>query len=68
MLANQIRPTTLSAAIVFRYIRFWLKKHRVLPFLAIALFFSCVEPLLFFIRFSRKTTEKQEIVLEIEIK
>ena len=36
MLANQIRPTTLSAAIVFRYIRFWPKKHRVLPFLAIA--------------------------------
>ena len=24
----------------FRYIRFWPKKHRVLPFLAIALFFS----------------------------
>ena len=37
MLANQIRPTTLSAAVVFRYIRFWPKKHRVLPFLAIAL-------------------------------
>ena len=26
-LANQIRPTTLSAAIVFRYIRFWPKEH-----------------------------------------
>ena len=39
MLANQIRPTTLSAAIVFRYIRFWPKKHRVLPFVAIALFY-----------------------------
>ena len=37
MLANQIRPTTLSAAIVSRYIRFWPKKHReLLPFLAIA--------------------------------
>ena len=36
MLANQIRPTTLSVAIVFRYIRFWPKTHRVLPFLAIA--------------------------------
>ena len=35
MLANQIRPTTLSAAIVFRYTRFWPKKHRELPFLAI---------------------------------
>ena len=35
MLANQIRPTTISVAIVFRYIRFWPKKHRVLPFLAI---------------------------------
>ena len=42
VLANQIRPTTLSAAIVFRYIRFWPKKHRVLPFLAIALFYSSV--------------------------
>ena len=36
MLANQIRPTTLSAAIVFRYILFWPNKHRVLLFLAIA--------------------------------
>ena len=34
VLANQIRPT-LSAAIVFKYIRFWPKKHRELPFLAI---------------------------------
>ena len=40
VLANQIRPTTLSAAIVFRYIRFWPKKHRVLPFLVIALYLS----------------------------
>ena len=40
MLANQIRPTTLSAAIVFRYIRFWPKKHRELPFLAIAHYYS----------------------------
>ena len=37
MLANQIRPTTLSAAIVLRYFCLWPKKHRVLPFLAIAL-------------------------------
>ena len=40
VLANQIRPTTLSAAIAFRYIRFRPKKHRVLPFLAIAHFLS----------------------------
>ena len=37
VLANQIQPTTLSTAIVFRYIRFWPKTHRKLPFLAIAL-------------------------------
>ena len=37
--ANQIRPTTLSAAIVFRYTRSWPKKHRELPFLAVALIF-----------------------------
>ena len=36
VLANQIRPTTLSPAIVFRYTRFRPKKHRELPFLAIA--------------------------------
>ena len=36
MLANQIRPTTLSAAIVFRVHPFLAKKHRELPFLAIA--------------------------------
>ena len=32
MLANQIRPTTLSAAIVFRVHSFLAKKHRELPF------------------------------------
>ena len=37
MLANQIRPTTLSAAIVFRVHPFLAKKHRDLPFLATAL-------------------------------
>ena len=37
MFANQIRPTTLSAAIVFRVHPFLAKKHRELPFLAIAL-------------------------------
>ena len=37
VLANQILPTTLSAAIVFRYARFWPKQHRELPFLPIAL-------------------------------
>ena len=42
MLANQIRPTKLSAAIVFRYIRFWPKKHRVLPFLVIALVITTI--------------------------
>ena len=36
MLANQIRPTSLSAAIVFRVHPFLAKKHRELPFLAIA--------------------------------
>ena len=36
--ANQKQPTTLSVAIVCRYSRFWPKKHRELPFLAIALF------------------------------
>ena len=36
VLANQIRPTTLSAAIVFRVHPFLAKKHRELPFLAIA--------------------------------
>ena len=36
MLANQIWPTTLSVAFVFRFTRFWPKKHRELPFLAIA--------------------------------
>ena len=36
MLANQIRPTTLSAAIVFRVYPFLAKKHRELPFLAVA--------------------------------
>ena len=36
MLTNQIRPTTLSAAIVFRVHPFLAKKHRELPFLAIA--------------------------------
>ena len=35
--ANPIRPTTLSAAIVFRYTRSWPKKHRELAFMAIAL-------------------------------
>ena len=39
MLAKQIWPTTLSAAIVFRYTRFWQKKHRELPFLAIVLIY-----------------------------
>ena len=34
--ANQIRPKLLSAAIYFGYIRLWPKKHRQLPFLAIA--------------------------------
>ena len=38
-LANQIRSTTLSAAIISRYTRFLSKKHRELPFLAIAFFF-----------------------------
>ena len=47
-MANQIRPTSLSAAIVFRYIRFWPKKHRVLSFLAIAL---------------KKTTKEDSIVV-----
>ena len=37
MLVNQIRPTTLSAAIVFRVHPFLAKKHRELPLLAIAL-------------------------------
>ena len=37
VLANQIRPTKLSAAIVFRYTRFWPNKHQELPFLAITL-------------------------------
>ena len=42
MLTNQIRPTTLSAAIVFRVHPFLAKKRRELPFLAIALsFFLC---------------------------
>ena len=36
MLANQIRLTTLSAANVFRVHPFLAKKHRELPFLAIA--------------------------------
>ena len=36
VLANQIWPTSLSAAIVFRYTRFQPKKHWELPFLAIA--------------------------------
>ena len=36
MLANQIWSTTFSAAIVFRFTRFGAKKHRELPFLAIA--------------------------------
>ena len=36
VLANQVRPTALSAAIVSRYTRFWPKKHRELPVLAIA--------------------------------
>ena len=40
MLANQIRPTTLSAATVFRHTRFWPKRYRELPFLSIALLFS----------------------------
>ena len=35
MLTNQIRPTTLSAAIVFRVHPFLAKKHRELPFLTI---------------------------------
>ena len=39
VLANQIRPTTLSAAILVRVHSFLAKKHRELPFLAIALFF-----------------------------
>ena len=39
VLANQIRPTTLSPGVVSRYTRFWPKKHRELPFLAIAFFF-----------------------------
>ena len=37
MLANQIRPITLSAAFVFRYTRFWPNNHRELLFLAIVL-------------------------------
>ena len=37
VLANQIRPAALSAATVFRYIRFGPKKHRELLFLAITL-------------------------------
>ena len=40
VLANQIRPTTLSAAIVFRVHPFLAKKHRELPFLPNALLFS----------------------------
>ena len=36
LLVNQIRPTTLSAAVVFKYARFWPKKHLELTFLAIA--------------------------------
>ena len=36
VLANPIQPTTLSAAIVFRVHLFLAKKHRELPFLAIA--------------------------------
>ena len=42
MMANQIRPTTLSAAIVFRYIHFWTKRHRELPFWAIAQYVSLI--------------------------
>ena len=38
MLANQIRPTALPAAIVSRYTSFWPNRHRELPFLAIVLF------------------------------
>ena len=41
MLANQIRPKTISAAIVFRVHPFLAKKHRELPFLAIALQIMC---------------------------
>ena len=37
MLANQIRPTTLFVAIVFSVHPFLAKKHRELPFWAIAL-------------------------------
>ena len=34
--AKQIWPTILYVAIAFRYTRFWPKKHRKLPLLAIA--------------------------------
>ena len=44
MLANQIRPTTLSSAIVFKVHPFLAKKHRELPFLAITLFFHLFPP------------------------
>ena len=37
MLANQVRPTSLSAAIVFRVHPFLAKKHRELPFLVLAI-------------------------------
>ena len=48
MLTNQIQPTTLSVAIVFRVHPFLAKKHREFPFLAIAqvFFLPCHRSLL----------------------
>ena len=48
VLANQIRPTTLSAAICFWVYPFLAKKHGELPFLAIALFFNVKTTRFFF--------------------
>ena len=41
VLANQIGPTTHSAALVIRYTRFWPKKHRELPFWPLP-FLNCI--------------------------
>ena len=42
-LANHIWPTTLSASIVFRNIRFWPKNNRKIPFLITALDISALQ-------------------------
>ena len=63
VLANQIRPTTLSAVIVVRVHPFLAKKHRELPFLAIASYILKVKHIPGWLFFMARLPETSQVEL-----